>query len=103
MRICFHLRIRPELLEEYRALHDEIWPELRNALKSAGIRNYSLYLWKDGNEFGVLECDDWELVRTALASNETVSKWEELMANYLETPVDPLRGPNLLEEIFHLE
>lgn len=105
MRICFHLRVRPDKLAEYKALHRAVWPEMLGALKAAGVRNYSIFLWNDapeqGHEFGILECDDWDAVRRHLASNPVVARWEAFMADYLLTPVGST-GPTLLEEVFHL-
>lgn len=105
MRICFHLRVRPDKLAEYKALHRAVWPEMLDALKAAGVRNYSIFLWTDapdqGHEFGILECDDWDAVRRHLASNPVVARWESFMADYLLTPVTS-GGPTLLEEVFHL-
>jgi L-rhamnose mutarotase len=54
-RIGFLIRVKPHKLEEYLKLHSPIWPELAEALKAAGMRNYSLWLnRKDGTEFGYL-------------------------------------------------
>lgn len=102
MRICFHLRVRPDRIEEYKRLHTHVWPEMLDALTAAGIRNYSIFMWKDGHEFGFLECDDWHATRRVLATNPTVARWEAMMADYLETPVGP-EGPSLLEEVFRLD
>jgi L-rhamnose mutarotase len=110
MRVCFHLKVRAARLLEYRRLHGEVWPEMLAALRDAGIRNYSIYLWTDsarwgveqGHEFGFLECDDWGAVQRRLAGNPVVAKWERFMAEYLETPVGE-GGPRLLEEVFRME
>ena len=101
MRICFHLRVKPERLAEYREIHREVWPEVLAELKAAGVRDYSIYYWQDGHEFGVLECDDWPSVQRHLGSSETMRRWEEFMADYLDTPMGQ-EGPAVLEEIFRL-
>ena len=43
-RIAFVISVKPEKLEEYKKLHDPIWPELTAELKKAGLRNYSLWM-----------------------------------------------------------
>lgn len=103
MRVCFHLQVRSDRLEEYRRLHREVWPELLPELKAAGIRDYSIWLWKDGHEFGVLECEDWEAVQQYLGKSEVVARWEAFMSGFLATPVEPGTSPELLEEVFRLE
>jgi len=47
-RICFHLQVRPERVEEYRVRHQAVWPEMQAALRETGWRNYSLFLAEDG-------------------------------------------------------
>ncbi|MHB8637172.1 MAG: L-rhamnose mutarotase [Fimbriimonadaceae bacterium] len=103
MRVCFHLQVKPNRLDEYKRLHLAVWPEVLAELKSAGIRNYSLYLWEAGHEFGVLECDDWIAVQAVLGGSPVMARWEAFMADFLATPVTPGAGPRLLEEVFRLE
>lgn len=103
MRVCFHLQVNLSRLEEYKRIHREVWPEVMTELKAAGIRSYSIYMWEEGHEFGVLECDDWSEVQRILGESPVMKKWEAFMADYLVTPVEPGRGPRLLEEVFRLE
>ena len=42
-RLCFTFEIRPGTEDEYKKRHDEIWPELVDAIKEAGFANYSLF------------------------------------------------------------
>jgi L-rhamnose mutarotase len=42
-RICFTFEIKPGTEDEYKRRHDEIWPELVEAIREAGIRNYTLF------------------------------------------------------------
>jgi len=58
-RVCFQLSVRPDRLEEYKARHREVWPEMLEALRATGWRNYSLFLRGDGLLIGYLECDDF--------------------------------------------
>ena len=103
MRICFHLQVKLDRLDEYKRLHREVWPDVLAELKRAGIRNYSIYMWEGGHEFGVLECDDWADVQRVLGASSVMAKWEEFMTAYLATPVEAGKGPRLLEEVFRLE
>jgi len=41
-RVCFLLKVRPERLEEYKVRHRTVWPEMLDALRETGWRNYSL-------------------------------------------------------------
>jgi L-rhamnose mutarotase len=46
-RICFLLRIRPERAQEYRRRHAAVSPEMLEALRETGWRNYSIFLSED--------------------------------------------------------
>lgn len=102
MRVCFHLRVKPDQIAEYKRLHGDVWPEVLAELKAAGVRNYSIFMWEDGHEFGVLECDDWAATCRRLGASTVMRRWEDFMAGFLATPVGP-GGPRLLEEVFRLD
>ena len=105
-RIAFTIRVKPEKLEAYRKLHNSIWPELIEELKAAGLRNYSLWLQPDGTEFGYLECDDWQASCAYLAESEVHDRWQQLMQEYLLTPVSDEEGGQpieMLERVFLLQ
>ena len=43
MNYAWILEIRPGYEEEYKKRHDEIWPEMVQMLKEAGLRNYNIF------------------------------------------------------------
>ncbi len=103
-RVAFRLWVQPDKLEEYKRLHREVWPNLLADMRSAGIRNYSIFA--DGPElFGYLECDDWSAVNAALAKSDANRRWQEFMADYLATPIDPAAGTfaRPMEEVFRMD
>lgn len=103
-RVAFRLWVQPDKLEEYKRLHAEVWPDLLADMRTAGIRNYSIFA--DGPAlFAYLECDDWAAVSGALAKSDANRRWQEFMRGYLATPVDP-DAPEpfrLLDEVFRLD
>jgi L-rhamnose mutarotase len=100
-RTAFVLRVRPERLDDYVEAHRAVWPELLEALKAAGIRNYTIF--RDGNRmFGYFEADDLDAAGRHLAGQEVVAHWQDAMAELLEERV-PDEGPPPLEEIFRLD
>ncbi|HXZ70015.1 MAG TPA: L-rhamnose mutarotase, partial [Streptosporangiaceae bacterium] len=66
-RVCFLARVRPDRLEEYRAAHRRVWPEMTAALTSAGWANYTIFLAADGLLVGYLETDDYEAALQRMA------------------------------------
>ena len=103
-RICFVLKVRPHLVDEYRRRHAEVWPAMTAALASAGWHNYSLFLRQDGLLIGYLTCDDFAAARAAMKSLEVNTQWQTEMAPFFETltaNADDEMQP--LEEVFHLD
>jgi L-rhamnose mutarotase len=100
-RTAFVLRVRPDKIEEYIRAHQEVWPEMLDALRAAGIRNYTIF--RDGNRmFGYFEADDLEAAGHHLAQQEVSTRWQDAMAELLEERV-PDAGPPPLEEVFRLD
>ena len=55
-RMAWKGRIKPGCKAEYIRRHNEIWPEMVEVLKSAGICNYTIFA--AGEElFGYYECE----------------------------------------------
>ena len=104
-RVCFVLQVRPERLEEYKQRHRAVWPEMLQALRETGWRNYSLFLRPDGLLTGYLETDDFERARKAMSEREVNERWQRDMAPFFVQPSGDLpdRAMSPLEEIFHLD
>jgi L-rhamnose mutarotase len=103
-RVCFLLRVRPDRLDEYKARHREVWPEMLDALRETGWRDYSLFLRDDGLLVGYLECDDFEASVKAMEEREVNARWQAEMTPFFELSGDerPDTGLERLEEVFHL-
>ena len=104
-RVCFRLQVRPDRLDEYRARHRQVWPDMQQALRDTGWRNYSLFLADDGQLIGYLESDDFEKSRDAMAATEVNTTWQTEMAEFFLEPSgrhpDTVMVP--LVEVFHLD
>lgn len=73
-------------LEEYKQHHDAIWPEVREALRSVGLTNISLWAWPPGGRlFYYAEYIGSEPLDAAMAryaAMPCIAEWEELMHTY---------------------
>ncbi len=100
-RVGFVLRVKPDKVAEYVRAHGAVWPEMLEALRGAGIRNYTIF--RASNEmFGYFETDDLASAEAYLAEQEVSTRWQGAMAELLEERV-PDQGPPQLEEIFRLD
>jgi L-rhamnose mutarotase len=96
-RVCWTMRVRPERLDEYKARHREVWPDMLAALRETGWSNYSLFLTGDGLLIGYLETEDFAAAQAAMEATDVNARWQAEMAEFL---VPPLRR---IEEVFHLD
>ena len=101
-RVCFLLKVRQDRLEQYRAAHERVWPEMLDALRETGWRNYSLFLRGDGLLVGYLETEDFEAAQRGMQAREVNARWQAEMAEFFESG-RPDRAFERLEEVFHLE
>ncbi len=104
-RVCFQLQVRPERLEEYKARHRAVWPDMLRALKDTGWNNYSLFLRPDGLLIGYVETESIEAAQAGMDATEVNARWQAEMAEFFVDLGDarPDTGFVQLEEIFHLE
>jgi L-rhamnose mutarotase len=104
-RVCFLLKVKPDRLAEYKARHAAVWPEMLEALRRTGWRNYSLFLRDDGLLVGYLETSDFRQAREGMARQQVNARWQREMAPFFED-LDgrrPDEGLLRLEEVFHLD
>jgi L-rhamnose mutarotase len=97
------LEIRPGYEAEYKQRHDEIWPEMLQTLREAGIRNYSIF--KHGlTLFGYFETDDLKATIAALNASEVNARWGASMAPIMKIEVDSRTNfPFLLPLQWHMD
>ena len=77
---------------EYIKRHDEIWPEMVEVLKAAGIKNYTI--WNVGDTlFGYYECEQGVAYAAEVQKNSpVVARWDEYMKDILIMDKDPVTG-----------
>lgn len=101
-RHAFKMRLNPGMEAEYTRRHDEIWPELVDLLREAGISNYSIHLDAETMTlFGYLERRDDHTMHD-LPNHPVMKKWWAYMGDIMATNPDgsPIAIP--LTETFYL-
>lgn len=102
-RVCFLSRIRPDRIDVYRARHAQVWPEMLEALRETGWRDYTLHLAPDGLLVGVVDVDDFDAAREAMAAREVNARWQAQMAELFGSDGPPDEGFVVLESVFDLD
>ena len=101
-RVAFKMKLFDGFEEEYQKRHNELWPELEQLLKEAGVHEYSIFLDKTTNDlFGFLKAGDPATLDN-LPSHPVMQRWWKHMADIMETNPDnsPISIP--LKEVFYL-
>lgn len=102
-KIAFKMRLRPGCLDEYRRQHSAIWPELVEALKAAGIHDYSIHHDPDTDAlFATMWREDVARV-DALAGLDVMRRWWTSMAPLMATNTDDSPVTMPLDTVFHLD
>jgi len=89
-RVGFTFRIRPELKDEYKKAHDNIWPEMAEAIRKCA------YLEVEG---------DYQKQMDKLSGTDVNKRWQEYMDRFFVKEDGSVTGPEIenLEEVFHLD
>lgn len=102
-QLAFVMQLKPGHEQEYRKRHDEIWPELSQALTDAGIVDYSIFLDPATLElFAVLRLKD-DNRRDELPTLPIMQKWWDYMADLMDVDASnkPIERP--LVRVFHMD
>ena len=100
------IRVRPEAIEAYEALHAAPWPGVLAQIRRSHIRNYSIF--RDGTDlFASFEYtgDDFAADMAAMAADPETQRWWALTDAMQEPLSDRQPGAwwKTLEEIFHTD
>ena len=97
------MTLKPENQATYQSRHDQIWPELREALKRNGVRNYSIFLEPGSDRlFAYAEVESEELWEK-IADTEACRQWWSHMKDIMFTNPDDSPVAHDLNEMFHLD
>ncbi len=102
-RYCLLGHVDPHRLDEYREVHRAVWPDLLEALRDAGWRNYSLFLRDDGLLIGYAEADDLAQAQEHVAQTEVNVRWQAAMGDLFVSKGAPDEAWEIVPEVFHLE
>ncbi len=104
IRSAFKMKLSSGNIEEYKRRHDEIWPELVEVLREAGVRGYSIFYDEETKTLFASQNLTEENTAESLAMNEVVRKWWDYMNDgimeYNEKD-EPVVVP--LKEVFHMD
>jgi L-rhamnose mutarotase len=87
MRVALHTRLKPGAEEAYETAHQSVPPDLVDAIRGAGAREWTI--WRSGLDlFHVLECEDYARLLSSLEELPVNIAWQTRMAELLDTVHD---------------
>ncbi len=100
------IQLKPEMLEEYKKLHEAVWEGVLAQIKDSNIRNYSIF-YKDGLLFSYYEYigTDHEADMLAMAADPITQAWWKLTAP-CQAPLETCKEGEWwtsMEEFFHID
>ena len=100
------IKVKPEYLEKYKALHANPWPEVNEMIKKCNIQNYSIY-YRGGYLFSYFEYvgDNYEEDMKKMAADPKTQEWWK-ETDPCQEPVEfakPGEGWADTEEVYHLD
>ena len=85
-RHCLTLDLKDDvrLIAEYKRYHEEVWPEVKQSLRDAGILDMEIYLWGTRMFMIIETCDSFSFAKKAELdrNNAKVMEWEALMGQF---------------------
>ena len=95
--------VKDGMLDEYIKRHENIWEEMKDVLREAGIKNYTI--WNVGNElFGYYECDSIKVASEVQKNSAVVDRWNEFMKDVMIMEMDPVTGAQpLMKQVWSFE
>ena len=91
----------PGMAAEYKKRHAAIWPELSQAIRNAGISDYSIFLDEKTDTLFSIQKLATNHTAAELRRSQIMKKWWDYMAPLMEVNPDnsPVRVP--LKQVFH--
>ena len=101
---ALHMRIKPEMVAEYRRIHDEVptkYPDLAAAIREAGI--YREVVFVAGSLLIVYAEVTDPAAYSRLFATEVHKRWADLMAPMMETGPDGSSYLEFMDQIWEID
>jgi len=101
-KVAFTMKLLPGNEEVYEKRHNEIWPELVELLKKAGIAEYHIFLDKPSGVLFAFQNIEEQNQTNSLTKEAIMKKWWAFMGDIMETNPDQSPKVTRLEKVFSL-
>jgi L-rhamnose mutarotase len=104
-KVAFTMKLKPNVIDEYKRRHDEIWPELVALIHEQGIYDYSIFLDEQSLTLFAVQKVSSNTISSndKLRENEIMKRWWAYMADLMETNADQSPVTHPLKLVFHMD
>ena len=102
-RVAFKMYLKEGQKEEYIRRHNEIWPEVVDLLKKAGVGEYSIFLDEQTHTLFAVQTIRSEEGSQSFGHLAIIRKWWDHMADIMKINADNSPVSEELEEVFYLK
>lgn len=100
--VAFRMTMNSGQADEYRRRHDEIWPELSDALIAAGVLDYRIFLDPVSDALFAVMTRRIDHTLADLPRTQIMQDWWAMMADIMATGPDNVPSQVDLQPMFHL-
>lgn len=102
-RVAFLLRLKDDVGAAYDQAHQQVWPEMLDLLKRAGISEYSIFR-RDNLLFLYMHVEDFEATWSRIEHDPVNLKWQTAMGEYFAPTQETREGERfpMMPEVFYL-
>jgi L-rhamnose mutarotase len=101
-RIAFRMNLNPGQAAEYELRHNNVFPELAQALTDAGVSDYSIWFDEDSDHLFAILTRTEDHTMDALPNTEICKRWWAFMADIMETDAQNVPTQTPLKRVFLL-
>ena len=101
-QFAFRMTLNEGEAEEDERRHDQLWPEMAEALRAAGVSDYSIWLDPETHHLFAVLRRPRDHGMDALPGHEVVRRWWAHMADIMETQPDDAPTQVPLRRVFFL-
>lgn len=101
--VLYLYRLKPGAGAEYDRRHAEVWPELLDDIRRAGIRDYSIYRHGEIVVCRLTADHGFSVVNGRLMAGDVQRRWTASLAGLFESTADVNGEPLWLTEVFRLD
>ena len=100
--VAFRMNMNPGEAETYRRRHDDIWPELSQALITAGVIDYRIFLDPESDHLFAVMTRRVDHTLADLPGTDVMQRWWAMMADVMQAGPDNVPVQVDLAPVFHL-